>query len=236
MNHHLKRVVSACSAALLSASAALADGAPNIHMATLASITIDGSRSCGGVPIGATLVMTSAHCVTREATVDPVHPDLVEVSIMAFESDPVSYKVVDVGIPSGFSYEGVPTRDVVGRDIALLRLAAPINSPFETVAPAEEGLTHTALRAISEGRGLPVEVCETRVESGNVMALECAREPGSSGSPVFGIIGGDRSVIGIVSAGGERGDGSPLTFATVAQPLFPEISWLMQERGIITGF
>lgn len=229
------RAVAVILAAALSAGAAQSDEAPNIHRAALASLTVDGTKSCGAVPIGATLVMTSAHCVVEEGASEPVHPEAIELSITAFDSEAETRRVVDIGTPKGFFYEGIPTRDVVGRDIALLRLADPITS-FEAVLPPAQGLTHAAMRTIADGQHYPVEICETRVEDGNVMALECARAPGSSGSPIFTVIDDKRAVIGIVSAGGERGDGSPLTFATVAQPLFSEITWFMRDRGAITGF
>lgn len=236
MKKHIHRAAAVAFAALLPAGMSLADGAPNIHMATLASLTVDGKRSCGAVPIGADLVMTSAHCVVPEGTTDPAHPRQIEVVVTAFGGEAVAYNVADVGTPKNFRYDGIPTRDVVGRDIALLRLTGTLSAPFETVRLPAQATTHAAMRAIAEGRELPVEICETRVESGNVMALECARAPGSSGSPVFGVIDGKRAVIGVVSAGGEKGDGSPLTFATIAQPAFADITWLMQDRGAITGF
>lgn len=229
------RRIAAILVAVFSAGAALSDEGPNIHTAAIASLIVDDTKSCGAVPIGATLVMTSAHCVVEEGASEPVHPGSIKLSITAFGAEPEVRQVVDIGTPEGFFYQGIPTRDIVGRDIALLRLSDPITS-FETVLSPSEGLTHTAMRTIADGQSYPVEVCETRIEAGNVMALECARAPGSSGSPIFAVIDDQRVVIGVVSAGGERGDGTPLTFATIAQPLFSDITWFMQDRGAITGF
>ncbi|MFZ3584932.1 trypsin-like serine peptidase [Loktanella sp. DJP18] len=231
-----KALFAILTASTLSAYAQV-DEAPSLHLATVGHVTTSGYGNCGFVAIGADLVMTAAHCVVLSGATEPVDPSRVTVSVHAYDKPVQEIAVKDIATNPAFHYDIDPTRETVGHDVALLRLSAPIDGTFEAVFAAPEDLTFVGLLPIVEGaETFQPDACPVKVEAGNVLVLDCARIPGTSGSPVFAMVEGKRRVIGVISAGGKRDNGQEITFGTNAAAAFEGLTWLIKDRGAVGKF
>lgn len=223
--------------ALCAASSSNADQAPGLEYATVGHVLTEGIGSCGFVAIGADLAMTAAHCVIKSGATEPVHPSSIRLEAKPHNKPVQTLYVSDIATHPSFSFDVDPTRQTVGQDVALLRLTSSFNAPFETTVVAPTDITFAGLLPIEEGAAVfQADACPIRVETGNVLVLDCARIPGTSGSPIFAMIDGKRGVIGVISAGGTKEDGTEITFGVNAVANFSHLSWLMRDRGAVGKF
>jgi len=217
---------------------AVADEAPNLHEATVGRITVQGFSSCAFVAVGADLLMTAAHCVVEPDASDPVSFDRIAVGFHGQDDKKDSdLSVVDIAVHPEFRNSGKPDRATVGKDVAALRLSGIIGAGFESVVLPPSDLAYAGLLPVGEdATSLNAEACPARSEQGAVLVLECARPPGTSGSPIFAMVEGRRRVIGVVSAGGTGAEGKPLTFGTSVVEAFPGLRWMRQDRGVVGNY
>mgnify|MGYP001627754734 CR=1 FL=1 len=227
--------LTACLSAL--PAAAQSNDAPNLHEAMVGRINVEGFSSCAFVAAGADLVMTAAHCVVEPDALEAVDPARIRVTTRGSGDEAQVFGVSDIAVHPAFRNGGKPDRATVGKDVAALRLDGVISGGYETVVLPPQDLAYVGLLPVAENATeFNAEACPVRVEEGAVLVLECARPPGTSGSPIFALVEGKRRVVGVVSAGGTGAGGAPLTFGTSVVEAFPDLEWMRQDRGTIDGY
>ena len=189
-----------------------------VHAASL-------DATCRGTLIGADLVLTAAHCIVAIGGSLPVDPASVTFSIAGKDGVVAVHQVSDIATdPEFFREEGAPTRAFIARDIALLRLETIEKGPFDSMAPFDLNKSHIALLPVSEGAVFLAEPCKAQYEANNIVLLSCARMKGTSGSPGYALVNGERRVVAVISATGTQ-DNAPITFAVNPMGLLSSLKW-----------
>ena len=232
MTRHFSRLL-ATGFLALGAVPAAAQGAWNFEEARIGRIYIEEmDETCHASQVGADLVVTSAHCVMAVGAESPVDPGAISFTpdrILPGEAGAVS--VTDIAVDPAFRREDVPSREQVGRDVAYLRLGEPIGHPGDAMGMADPSQGYLATLEIAEDgsySGLP---CPAAVEEDGVVILDCARDAGDSGAPVYGMIDGRRVVVGVISAGGSRG-ADPVTFVASPVAALDHVVWTGKVRAV----
>lgn len=171
-----------------------------------------GSGMCTGALIEPDLVLTAAHCLY-----DSENNRLVPASEIEFQAGlrhgrAAAYRSVRSAVPHpGYNY-GAEGRPQVINDLALLRLARPIDNgrviPFETSQTPNKGdavgvVSYAHDRADTPSLQEPCHVLARRFGS---IVLSCDVDFGSSGAPVFVIEDGVARIVSVVSAKAEIGE------------------------------
>lgn len=216
-----------------SSAAAVESTAPGLSKAAVGQILVGDDVFCKATLVGADLVMTAAHCVQPSGARHPVKPDTVIFTIASEAGKDIQIRAEDIASDPEFFYEGTPSHDDLARDVALIRLKDVVPRAHEGLA--QHNPAQTVLGLLPETKDAPFagEPCNAAYQD-NLVVLECDRTSGSSGAPIFTMMGG-RKVVGIVSASGTRGD-KKITFGVSPLSVLANLKWLKRDRNIISKF
>lgn len=182
-------------------------------------LNIAGSRFCTATLVAPDVIVTAAHCFFHPRTGARVADrELRFVAGYRVRDRAALRRVTRSVIDPAYTFEARATYAGVGNDLAVARLDAPVPDtvpPFPVAGLGPAG----PLAIVSYGEDRPhapsiEEPCAIVDRGEPVLALDCAVTYGASGSPLFQGEGGDRRIVGVVSAmGGLVRPPVPVTFA-----------------------
>lgn len=165
-------------------------------------LNVSGQGYCTATLIAPDLVMTAAHCVVDRRTGVAVRPERVHF-LAGFRAGAFAAhgQAAGVTLVPGFDRAA---RDI-GRDLALVRLAEPMEAGIRPipVAPALDPALplFVASYGIDRSQILSTERdCRFRTRNGGVIFTTCEGVPGVSGAPVLQRVDGSLTAVAVASA------------------------------------
>ena len=181
-----------------------------------------GRGFCTATLIDADTVLTAAHCLYDRATGARIADAALTFRAGLSEGQAAATRAVAASaITAEYAFAAMASTERVSRDVALLRLAAPIRTaeirPLAVGAAPDAG---EAVMLVSYGRDrsevASMEAgCGVRGRTGGVIVLDCRVDPGSSGAPVIALRQGQPRVVSVVSAAADA-DGEAVGLAAEA--------------------
>ncbi|GAB5448482.1 trypsin-like serine peptidase [Gymnodinialimonas sp.] len=173
-----------------------------------------GASFCSATLIREDLVLTAAHCVYHPQTSRAFAPeDLTFFAGLRNGHAEAIRRVRRIMVLPDYRPEQGPDFDMIGRDIALLELSAPVSMasivPISVArTPWREGrVTVVSYGREREGYASIEEGCEILQRQESVRSLTCEVVSGSSGSPVLRVNQGRAEVVAVISASAQNHDG-----------------------------
>ncbi len=172
-------------------------------------LNVQGQGFCTATLIAPDEVLTAAHCLIDRRTGDPVRADRVHF-LAGFRVGTYAAHGHAAQITLAPGYDRA--RNTIGRDLALVRLRAPlpamapaplpVAADFDTAAPLS-----VLSYAMDRSQILSAELaCAFESRLGEILFTDCTGIPGASGAPVLQQREGGLQVVAVVAAitGGPR--------------------------------
>lgn len=187
-------------------------------------LSIGGHGMCTAVLIAPDLVLTAAHCLFSDRR-EIFPPDQFEFRAGERFGSAEATRDVRQAIAHPEYAHNPNAPAVVPNDIGILRLSAPIHNgniqPFETGGGVRMGEDLTVV-SFAHDRTLALSLqngCEVFAQDDGAIAVTCDVDFGSSGAPVFRLVGGEPILVAIVSAKAEINGERRALAATLDGPL-----------------
>ena len=171
-------------------------------------LEIEGKGFCTATLVAPDLVLTAAHCLFENDSLQRVSDDRMTFRAGYRDGRALASRVVRrSAIPAGYEFRGQSYTQNAPRDLALLQLVQPIRQAGLTpmaVAPAL--VTGEAVSIVSYAQGRETapsmqESCGVMGAGDGIYVLTCSVDFGSSGAPVFQRgTDGALQVVSVVSA------------------------------------
>ena len=230
-------------ATLAAALVAAAAGAAEIDASTLLSreaahewravgrVNVAGARDrsqCTGTLIAPDVVLTAAHCLVHPGTGQTWPEGNVHFVAGWYSGEMAGHaRAAALAIAPGYRAGALES------DIALIRLREPLAAgaapPFAVAAPPDPGAAVTLVSYRRDRAHAPSLQgdCRYLALDGPLMLLDCPVTYGASGAPVFAGTGGERRVVGVLSAMGGGGRAVAVRADGIAAKLLEKLP----ERG-----
>ncbi len=191
--------------------------------AAVGRLNVAGNRHCTATLIDASHVLTAAHCLYNPRTGRRAEPaDLRFVAGQRRDVYAALRGVSAIATPPDYVYDPRPSLDVIGADLALLALDAPVTEAAPI--PAGDWIGATSVSIVGYGRDRSQiasirEGCTHLGRQGEVAVLDCTVTFGVSGAPVLEAHPDGLRVVAVVSAMGESSAGPVALVAPTAARL-----------------
>ena len=189
-----------------SALARLSDRDDLLGWEAVGRLDLAGKGFCTGTLIAPALVLTAAHCVFDKATGQLLPPGAVTFHAGLRDGESIAErKALQIVVPPEYIPSQRVTMDNVRRDVALLRLAAPIvSSDADPFILYSGPLTASEVSVASYGKGRADAIsrqrsCQVLSASNDLMVFDCDVTFGSSGAPVFARSGNRGRIVSVIS-------------------------------------
>lgn len=186
-----------------------------------------GNRGfCTGTLIAPDIVLTAAHCIFDQDTRAQIAAEEFEFLAGWRNGRAAAYRGVRRAVAHpNYVFEGRDRIDRVPYDIAFLELDHPIRLPSirpfdtgpDTVAGDSVGIVSYALDR-AEAPSIQ-DLCHVLGNEPGMTILSCDVDFGSSGAPVFEMIGGEPKIVSVVSAKAEMGGKKVALGSEMERPL-----------------
>lgn len=215
-------------ALVLVASVARADSpAP---LAAVGRLDLEGKATCSGTLIASDLVLTAAHCLTREVDLTELIGDRISFHPGRSPGLPATggFRGAVAAVHPIYGFGIGPAAARMGFDFGLLRLAVPV--PPEVARPLAMGPLpgvgdFVFIAGYRAGRGDMARQrrCEVIEANHAFAALGCEVDGGESGSPMLRLTETGPEIVGVLANKGTI-EGQPVAFGPVTETAFDTVT------------
>lgn len=170
-------------------------------------LDLNGRGLCTGALVAPDLVLTAAHCLYDRDTGMRLNPARIAFRAGLRDGRAVADRpVLRAVIHPDYAFDAGVTAARVRHDVALLELAAPIDTARVTLfTTGDQPRPGETIGVVSYARGRAEaasfqNACTVLAQQEGMLVMSCDVDFGSSGAPVFSFAGGRPQIVSVISA------------------------------------